>query len=98
MRSVMSKWSVWRSFPDPREGGYLNAPFGPGVYQIRNRLTAEMVLFGRGANCAARMTSLLPKPLGTGTRNNTAKRDYVLSHLKDLEYRCFPCTSSRHAE
>ena len=24
---------------------------------------------------------------GTGTRNNTAKRDYVAEHLADVEYR-----------
>lgn len=31
------KWSDWKSFPDPRKGGYLNAPFGSGVYQLRNK-------------------------------------------------------------
>ena len=33
------------------------------------------------------MTSLLPSPLGSGGRNNTAKRAYVKRHLKDIEYR-----------
>jgi len=25
----------WRSFPDPRQGGILVAPFGPGCYELR---------------------------------------------------------------
>ena len=29
-------WSDWKSFPDPRKGEYLIAPFGSGVYQFRN--------------------------------------------------------------
>ena len=29
-------WSDWKSFPDPRKGEYLIAPFGSGVYQLRN--------------------------------------------------------------
>jgi hypothetical protein len=38
-------------------------------------------------NVAARMSSLLPAPWGTGTRNNAEKRDYVAAHVGDVEYR-----------
>jgi hypothetical protein len=89
----MSDWSPWLPFPDPRKGDYLTAPFGPGVYQVRRRGQADMVLFGRGGHCASRMSSLLPKPMGTGTRNNSAKRRYILLHIRDLEYRCRACKS-----
>ncbi len=89
----MADWSPWLPFPDPRKGDYLTAPLGPGVYQVRHHGRADMVLFGMSAHCASRMSSLLPKPFGTGTRNNSAKRDYVLGHLKELEYRCRACKS-----
>lgn len=81
----MAGWSDWQRFPDPEACGYLFAPFGPGVYELRNAKTGQKVLFGRGRRCATRMGSLLPD--GGGTRNNEAKRDYVMNHLAELEYR-----------
>lgn len=80
-------WTNWRKFPDPRKGDYLCTPFGCGVYQLRNSRTGEYVLLGRGKHLAYRMTSLLPTPYGCGTRNNIKKRNYVLAHISDIEYR-----------
>ena len=40
-------WSEWRCFPDPQKGQYLYAPFGGGVYRLRNKATKEYVLFGK---------------------------------------------------
>ncbi len=89
----MSTWSSWQPFPDPRALGVLVAPFGPGVYELRRGSSRELVLVGCGKNCALRMTSLLPSPLGQGTRHNVEKRAYVLRHLPDIEYRTFACAS-----
>ncbi len=83
----------WLPFPDPRKGGYLIAPFGPGVYQLRHISNRQLILFGRSKNVALRMTSLLPKPLGRGTRDNTAKQMYVLDYITDIEYRALACES-----
>ena len=44
------------------------------------------------------MTSLLPKPLGEGTRHNAAKRAYVLEHLHDIEYHTAACTTREEAQ
>lgn len=89
MEDIVEKynWSEWKPFPDPRNGEYLFAPYGYGVYQLRNIKTSEFVLFGCGNNLAFRMSSLLPKPLGQGTRKNEEKRIYVLNHLSHIEYR-----------
>lgn len=88
-------WSKWEKFPDPLKGEYLNAPSGPGVYQLRDKKTGELVLFGRGKNVAARMTSLIPD--GQGTRNNQDKKDYVRLHLDDIEYRTIPFSTENEA-
>lgn len=32
----MPDWSEGRALPDPRNFGILVAPFGPGVYELRN--------------------------------------------------------------
>ncbi len=95
--SAMAKWSRWRLFPDPRLQDYLTAPFGPGVYELRIKSTEEPLLFGKGNNCAARMSSLLPSPHGTKTRNNEMKPSDVLQNLGDVEYRTFPCKSGDEA-
>lgn len=80
-------WTDWKAFPDPRKREYLTAPFGAGVYQLRNKQSFEYILFGKGKHLAERMTSLLPKPFGCGTRNNDFKREYVLKNLENIEYR-----------
>lgn len=91
------RWSRWRAFPDPRKGGILHAPIGPGVYQLRNRSTGQLVLIGIGRSCAYRVSSLLPKPWGAGTRNNAAKRRYLLRQLKAIEYRTLACATRDEA-
>ena len=82
-----ARWSVWLPFPDPRRAEYISAPIGPGIYELRDKDTGELVLVGCAKNCAQRMSSLLPAPLGAGTRRNSRKRDYVLTHLESIEYR-----------
>jgi hypothetical protein len=94
----VADWSEWLSFPDPRKKGVLVAPYGAGVYELRNRKTKQYVLRGMGANCAYRMSSILPKPLGQGTRNNSKKREYVLAHLPHVEYRYHVCRSAKEAK
>jgi hypothetical protein len=75
----------------------LTAPLGAGCYEIRRRDNGQLVLFGMGEFVALRMTSLLPKPFGRGTRNNTAKRAYVLEHITNLEYRTCACPTRQDA-
>ena len=91
-------WSKWRRFPDPRKHEYIVAPFGWGIYQLRNVVTGEFVCFGKGNNVAYRMTSLLPEPYGAGKRNNKEKRNYILEHLCDVEYRTKAHSTSEEAE
>lgn len=91
------RWSPWRPFPHPRTRGVLHAPLGPGVYDLRHISTKEPVLFGIGGRCASRMTSLLPEPWGSGTRNNSKKRIYLACFLDDIEYRTMACDSREQA-
>ena len=92
------EWNHWRCFPNPRSGEYLLAPFGPGVYELRNRATKELVLFGSGKCVAYRMSSLLPKPYGCGTRNNAPKREYVDKHIEEIDYRTKACSNEEDAK
>jgi len=94
--NIKYNWSEWRDFPDPGKQDYIYAPFGYGVYQLKNKQTNDYVMFGRGKNLAYRMTSLLPK--GSGTRNNTEKREYVLVNLKNVLYRTVACKTERETK
>lgn len=86
-------WSDWSYFQEPRNGDYLNAPFGMGLYQLKNVKTLENILFGVGNNCAYRMSSLLPKPFGQGTRNNESKRQNILENIEHIQYRTIAFTN-----
>ena len=91
----MNNWTKWIPFPKPEEIRQIEAPKSFGVYQLRNTRTNEYVLFGIGGNLNERMKSLMPKPYGIGTRNNTEKRGYVLANHKDIKYRI---TSTQNRE
>jgi hypothetical protein len=84
-------WQEWRAFPDPNSGDFLVAPFGAGVYWLRDASSGEDIYIGEGGHVAQRMTSLLPAPLGHGTRNNTPLRDFVLASLDHVEYTTTAC-------
>lgn len=93
-----NRWSIWSDLPNPLKGEFLSVPISPGVYQIRNKITGEFVLFGRGGNVANRFCSLYPKNLyGKGNRRNTKKIEYIGQHMTDLEYRIMPTESIEDA-
>jgi hypothetical protein len=93
---MIGQWSGWLRFPDPAKGELLIAPFGPGCYQLRSG--KELLLFGMSGHVAVRMTSLLPRPTGTGgARKNKRKQDYVLKNLSKIQYRTIALASREHA-
>jgi len=83
----MSTWSAWRPFPLPSRGEYLFAPLGSGP---RNREVGVLVYVGSTKSCAYRMASLLPVPIGVGTRDNGEPRANVLANLDGVDYRTPP--------
>jgi hypothetical protein len=88
---MATSWSDWQLFPDPRQGGLLVAPFGPGCYELR--IGEQLLLFGCGRTVAERLSSLLPKPWGAGRRNNERKKQTVFDKLGAVEYRTLACDS-----
>ncbi len=94
----MENWSEWFPFPDPRILGYITAPLGPGVYELRRSDTKEGIIRGSSKNCAFRISSLLPPPFEAGTRKNKDKQNYTLEHIKNIEYRCCACLTEEDAK
>lgn len=91
-------WVEWRPFPNPERHDFIYAPFGFGVYQLRNKITGQYILFGEGKNLAYRMSSLLPSPYGQGKRVNKKKREYVWKNIGDIEYRTVVCGDKKEAQ
>lgn len=83
----MNKWSVWKPMPEPTSCRGIEAPHGPGVYQVKSKVNNEFILFGISVKCRKRMKSLYPAPYGTGKRNNAAKRLHILENWEILVYR-----------
>ncbi len=91
-------WTNWKELPSPDRCRGIEAPYGAGVYQLRNSKTDELVLFGLSVSCRKRMKSLYPKPYGIGTRNNSDKREYVLNNWKNIQYRTLSTTDREEAK
>ncbi|MEZ4722906.1 MAG: hypothetical protein R2813_13615 [Flavobacteriales bacterium] len=84
--------------PKPEQCRSIEAPEGPGVYQVRHSDSKINVLFGIGVECQKRMKSLYPKPYGVGTRNNQDKRNHILKNWKTLEYRTMRTSTREQAK
>lgn len=65
----------------------IDAPIGPGVYELRLADTKEPVYCGKSVQVSTRMQSLLPKPWGKEKRNNAGLRSFVLENIEKIEYR-----------
>ena len=50
--SVMQSWTAWKRFPDAHNGELVEAPIGPGVYEVRHVDTGEMIAFGHSDSVA----------------------------------------------
>jgi hypothetical protein len=57
-----NNWSSWRRFPDPNFGVSIEAPMGPGVYEVRRIATGEVVAFGAAPVIARSLAALRLHP------------------------------------
>jgi hypothetical protein len=86
----MVAWSNWKPFPDPRHGPPIEAPGGPGVYEVRRISTGDVVVFDDADNVAATLAVLA----SAGSRSLVARLQVSPG---DLEYRACAAASRTHA-
>jgi len=55
---MVQTWSSWKRFPDVESGGHVEAPIGPGVYEVRHTHTGRVVAFGPAGNVAQALSEL----------------------------------------
>lgn len=91
----MQTWTSWKRFPDAQSGGLVEAPIGPGVYEVRHTLTGRVVAFGHAKNVAQALTELKLNG-GVGAFARLLRRQPLVSRVNDLEYRT--CSASTRSE
>ncbi len=92
---MVQTWSSWKRFPDADIGDHIEAPAGPGVYEVRHTLTGRVIAFGHAGNVASALTDL--KFNGGGSVfSRLLRRRPLVSRVSDLEYRT--CAATTRAE
>jgi hypothetical protein len=85
---MIGAWSSWKPFPIPEHGEHVEAPIGPGLYEVCHVVTQELVAFGHATNVAQALSNVL-RP--TGARKWLLFRRLAPPryHSSELEYRTF---------
>ena len=91
----MQTWSSWKRFPDAQRGDSVEAPIGPGVYEVRHTMTGRVVAFGHASNVANALSELKLNG-GVGTFARLFRKQPLVSRVSDLEYRT--CAAATRAE
>ena len=94
---MVQTWSSWKRFPDAKIGDHVEAPIGPGVYEVRHTMTGRVVVFGHANNVANAIADLKING-GVGTFARLFGRQPLVSRGSDLEYRTCAATSRAEAK
>jgi hypothetical protein len=92
---MVKSWSSWKPFPDARSGEHIEAPIGPGVYEVRHTMTGQLIAFGHSANVANAICDLHPANAG-GSWMRIFHRTAATPRVSDMEYRT--CAAASRAE
>ena len=92
----MQSWTGWKRFPDSHNRELVEAPIGPGVYEVRHADTGELIAFGSATSVAQALSKVVPQP-ATGLRSLFARKAPAHS-TGDLEYRTCSAGSAGEAK
>ncbi len=60
---MIGNWTSWKRFPNAERGEHVEAPIGPGIYEVRDVASGDLAAFDATANVAYALSSLRPRPL-----------------------------------
>ena len=85
-------WSDWKHYPRVTRGETIEAPIGPGIYEVRHAASGALFAFDAADSLVQALAKLsAPKSLVSWF----GKRAPV--NLPDLEYRTFSTTTRANA-
>ncbi len=93
---MVQTWSSWKRFPDAQTGEHIEAPIGPGVYEVRHTMTGRVVAFGHTGHVANSISDLKVNG-GVSPFARFFGRQPLVSRVNDLEYRTCAATSRAEA-
>ncbi|HZP70230.1 MAG TPA: hypothetical protein VFB29_09830 [Pseudolabrys sp.] len=94
---MVHTWSSWKRFPDAQSGDHVEAPIGPGVYEVRHTMTGRVVAFGHSGNVANSLADLKLNG-GVNPLARFFRKQPLVPRVSDLEYRTYAATSRAEAK
>lgn len=94
---MVQTWSGWKRYPDAHEGDLIEAPIGPGVYEVRSASTGRVVAFGHARNVANAITDLKVNG-GISPLARLFGKQPLVSQVHDLEYRTYAAATNAEAK
>jgi len=92
---MVQTWSSWKRFPDVESGDSVEAPIGPGVYEVRHIHTGQVIAFGPAGNVAQALSELKLNG-GVSTFARLFRKQPLVPSVAELEYRT--CAAASRAE
>ena len=89
-------WTTWKHFPDPERGELMQAPIGPGVFEIRRISNGEVVAFDHSSNVARDLSAFRPRPSRLPWAR-AFERGQEAARASEFEYRTCAAASWREA-
>lgn len=89
---MIGRWTEWKQFPRPDRGELVEAPIGPGIYEVRELASGALFTFGAADSVATALAALAnpPRSFASWFRVGAPVRRPL------LEYRT--CATSTRAE
>ena len=92
---MVQTWSSWKRFPDVESGDNVEAPIGPGVYEVRHSMTGRVIAFGPTGNVAQALSELKLDG-GVSAFSRLFRKASLVPRVSDLESRT--CAAASRAE
>ena len=92
---MVQTWSNWKRFPHAQSGDHVEAPIGPGVYEVRHSHSGQLIAFGHAGNVANAISELRVDG-GGNSWSKLFRRAAPTPQVYDLEYRT--CAAASRAE
>lgn len=94
MDDMITTWSEWKRYPKAARGEKLEAPIGPGVFEVRHTSSGALFAFEAVENLAQALSSITSGPKSFASW--FGKRDSAA--LPDLEYRTYATSTREEAK
>jgi hypothetical protein len=91
---MIGNWTTWKKFPNAQRGEHVEAPIGPGLFEVRYVSTGDLAAFDAAPNVAAALAALVRRPQGGSWWRLFSAEPAWQGH--DVEYRT--CAAASYAE